>query len=108
MKNKREISLGKVYLTNRFDRACNFLLLRMFPHRTNDEKANNCRAALEYAHSDLQAEKFTLKQIKNFAKASGNDPRAKQTVINALYHIEASQIARHSRMHEIIEGQRVR
>jgi len=108
MKNTNRISLSRVYLVNRFDRVCNFILLRMFPHHIDDEKANNCRVALEYAHSDLQAEKFTLKQIKNYARVNANNPRANMTVINALYHIEASQLARHNKMREIIEGQKVR
>lgn len=105
MEKESKRALRRVRLTNRFDRLCNFVLIRIFPlSQDQDTKIINCRAALDYAHEDLQKEKEMLKQVRKMIIERG---KAREAII-ALNAIEANQYRRHSEMHEIIEGKKVR
>lgn len=92
-------------MTNRFDRACNFILIRIFPHFNYNEESERCYAALKYAHNDLQTEKEKLKEVRRYVcKHQGTLIRDALNL--RLKKIENNQYERHSTMKKILEGKR--
>ena len=97
--------LKRVLLVNRFDRACNYTLLHIFPFVNRDEKAVYFHEALDYAEENLSFEKKALKEIRSLISKKAIDAK---TAVILLNEIEFNQSRRHSEMSEIIEGKRVR
>ncbi len=107
MKNKSV--LRKVCITNRFDRLCNFALIKIFPLITDQNiHVANSYAALKYAEKELKDEKKALKRLKTLARKYKDDKNIISEIVTAISQMETSQQKRHEKMNEIIEGEKVR
>ena len=100
MRNTNKRILRRVTITNRFDRACNFIVTRMFPL---DRESSHC-VALEYASEKLKHEKMLLKELRHLIATKPHDELTTNNIAVTLRHIENEQYERHQTMHEIIRS----
>ena len=97
MNRINSLTFRRVTFINRFERACNFTLLHLFPLPLKD---SNYYEALLYAKTSLANEKRSIKDIRRIMKEKGDN----QLLINGLLSSAvANQDDRHRTMQKIIE-----
>ena len=103
LKNEKTY-LRRVFLTNRFDRAFNFVLIRVYPLLPNqDEHIISCYEALKYADAKLKSEKEILAKAKKIILKNRKNPDGIHVAKMLLENVENEQLERHQVMRKMIQ-----
>jgi len=102
---KNNYGISKLIIAHRFDRFCNFVLMKTFPLiGGNDEQSQKYYQALKYADASLKLEKEQLKKAKKLIAKFRDECEATNVIPLILDSIAKGQFARHRKMERIIEG----